>query len=188
MKRVLRFSEHHIFALSSHSTRSLPHQDENIVTVQKSGVLHNLGPASARDETVFTCSRPGNSEYKDGATLESSRVVQEWAEFMKSKSITHVFVLLSDKELGHYASPPGLLDAYEQNGIIVHRTPVTEPGSFKDIMSQLDEIHAKGGKATAHCTKGAGRAGRVAAGWLIHKYGLGVDEAFEEALDAARSA
>jgi protein-tyrosine phosphatase len=38
----------------------------------------------------------------------------------------------------------------------------------------------------AYCTHGMGRSGRVAAGWLVHKYGLSVEEAVDEALEAAR--
>lgn len=53
-------------------------------------------------------------------------------------------------------------------------------------MAELNVLFEKGEKAVAHCTHGMGRSGRVAAGWLVYKYGLDTEEATEAVLAAAR--
>lgn len=53
-------------------------------------------------------------------------------------------------------------------------------------MTELEQCDARGENAVAHCTHGMGRSGRVAAGWLVHKYGQTVEAAVEETLEAAR--
>ena len=160
---------------------------------------YNFGPASSRDTIVWTCERPGgeiprSSSGEEGEKIKTSQAVKEWAEFMSTpdRAITHVIVLLDDSELNAYESP-GLIQAYKDVGIAVHHIPYSSPNSYLLIMSCLDSISAAAEqqqqqRAVVHCTHGMGRSGRVAAGWLVHRYGLSVDDAVDEALEAARLA
>ena len=160
-----------------------------VITPASSDNPHNFGPASTRDTTVYTCERPGGDPGDDTVKINTKTSVQEWVEYMTSESrkIKHVIILLEPTELDVY-DEPGLLQAYQEAGIIVHHLPIASPKSFATIMNQLDDIHAKGERAVAHCTHGMGRSGRVAAGWLVHKYGLSCEDAVQEGLAAARTA
>ena len=157
-----------------------------IITPQSESNPHNFGPVSARDSTVYTCQRPGGDT--SGGEIETSEAVQNWKTFMQApeRDIKHVFILLSEEELTPYKEP-GLIKAYEESrSLTVHHIPYASDQAFKKIMIELDEVHKQGEKAVIHCTHGMGRSGRVAAGWLLYKYGLPVDEAIDESLDAAR--
>lgn len=169
-----------------------------IITPPSPDNPHNFGPASSRDDLVWTSQRPGG----DPSGNETSRVVDtqaqvdEWVTFMTTpeRNIRHVFILMSDQELQVYDSP-GLIQAYQDAGMVVHHTPYAAPKSYRTIMADLDKIKnaavdATGGstieRCVAHCTHGMGRSGRVAAGWLVHNYGLTAEEAVQEALETAR--
>jgi hypothetical protein len=158
-----------------------------IVTPFHSNTLYNFGPASTRDSIVYTCERPGRDP-QPGAKIDTSTVVREWKEFMShpERSIQHVLILVGDDELSVY-DEPGLIQAYNDAGVTVHLIPLTSEKSFSKIMTVLDEIAEKKERIAAHCTHGKGRSGRIAAGWLVHKYGLSPEEATEETLAAART-
>lgn len=174
----------------------LDHGEKTVVTPGSTDNTHNFGPASARDCFVNTCERPGGDLTLEGARkIPTLKVVSEWVDYMTApgRNIRHVFILLTDDELGAYEQP-GLIAAYESHGITVHHIPYASEKSFAKIMSELEILnnqqHDKKsiGNAVVHCTHGVGRSGRVAAGWLVHKYGLSVEEAIEETLTAARNA
>ena len=158
--------------------------EQTIITPRDKNNIHNFGPASSRDAIVNTCQRPGG-ETSDGSKIDAMKSVEEWMELMTSKDIKHVFILLSHGELDDYTEP-GLMAAYEAVGITAHHTPIASKGSYNHIMTKLDSLHDNGEKAVAHCTHGMGRSGRVAAGWLVYKYGLDAEEATEEVLETAR--
>jgi protein tyrosine phosphatase (PTP) superfamily phosphohydrolase (DUF442 family) len=163
-------------------------QEENgeqiVITPQDKINVHNFGPASSRDDIVNTCQRPGG-ETADGNKIDATTSVDEWMQFMSTKGIKHAFILLSDNELEDYIEP-GLISAYEAVGITAHHNPIASKGSYQQIMADLDSLYDKGEKAVAHCTHGMGRSGRVAAGWLVYKYGLTSEAATEEVLESAR--
>lgn len=163
------------------------HGEMTVVTPPSPQNPHNFGPASSRDAVVNTCERPGGDPGGIGSKIHTEEEVDEWMRFMTTpeRAIGHVVVLLADVELEAYDGP-GLIAAYEARGIIVHHIPYASDGSFRRIMAVLDDLNERGENAVAHCTHGMGRSGRVAAGWLVHKYGLSVEEAVGEALEAAR--
>eukprot|EP00804_Cyclotella_cryptica_P017340 CCRYP_019002-RA/>CCRYP_019002-RA protein AED:0.27 eAED:0.27 QI:0/-1/0/1/-1/1/1/0/202 len=174
----------------------IDHGENTVVTPRSSDNPHNFGPASFRDSFIYTCGRPGGDLIlESGRKIPTSEVVSEWVQFMTSpgREIRHVFILLTDDELEVYEEP-GLIATYQSHGIKVHHIPYASRKSFQKIMSELEIVKnqqqdgALTGNAAVHCTHGMGRSGRVAAGWLVHKYGLSVEEAVEEALDAARKA
>ena len=152
---------------------------------------HNFGPASINPQRgsniiVYTCERPGGDI--KGKKIPTTTKVEEWTKYMTTpdRAIKHVFILLGDDELAAYEEP-GLIAAYEANNIQVHHIPYASDQSYARIMKELEDCCAsKNENAVTHCTHGMGRSGRVAAGWLVYKYGLSVDDAVEEALDAAR--
>lgn len=161
------------------------HGEKTVVTPLGENNPHNFGPASSRDAVVNTCERPGGDT--KGLKINTREKVSEWIEYMTASepNIQHVFILLTDKELECYENP-GLIRAYQEGGISVHHIPYASEQAFQKIMAELDELYSRGENAVAHCTHGMGRSGRVAAGWLVHRYGLSVEEAVEEALEAAR--
>lgn len=158
--------------------------NSSVITPQAKSNIHNFGPASTRDNIVYTCQRPGG-EVTAGKKINAVQSVDEWIKFMSSEKIKHVFILLSKEELEDY-SDPGLIAAYEHSGITPHHIPIANKGSYDTIMRELEHVYDKGEKAVAHCTHGMGRSGRVAAGWLVYKYGISVEEATEEVLESAR--
>jgi protein-tyrosine phosphatase len=156
-----------------------------IITPPSPDNPRNFGPASSRDQIVYTCERPGGDPSDSEGRLDTQREVAGWVEFMSSRNIRNVVVLLGQDELDVYAEP-GLIQAYKDAGVAVHYLPYSSPKSYTAIMSCLDDLYSKGEAVAAHCTHGMGRSGRIAAAWLVHKYGLGVDEATEEVLATAR--
>uniref|UniRef100_A0A7S3L959 protein-tyrosine-phosphatase n=1 Tax=Amphora coffeiformis TaxID=265554 RepID=A0A7S3L959_9STRA len=155
----------------------------HVETQRRPETFYNFGPASSRDEIVFTCERPG-ADPEGGGKIPTTAVVQEWATFMKSKGIQRVLVLLSDGELGDYEEP-GLLQCYTDLGFQVYRNPMGVEGSAPNAAKLLKEAERANEKVVAHCTHGKGRSGRVAAGWLIMRYGLSPQEATREAVQTA---
>jgi hypothetical protein len=103
---------------------------------------------------------------------------------MRSQGIEEVLVLLDDNELSCY-DEPGLLRIYEEFGFQAYRNPMNEPGSSTSAIARIRKCHESNRKIVAHCTHGQGRAGRLAAAWLVYQYGLSVEDATQEAIDAA---
>ena len=195
---------------SSENRKDGNEEDDTIITPRDPTTLFNFGPASSRDNIVFTCERPGGDLVHDDSGLSHSsapttlipfQAVEEWAQFMKNDNnrINEVLVLLDDNELECYEEP-GLLALYEQYGFIVHRVPMGDPDAPARVLALLsscynndhhDDHHADDTTApnrrriVAHCTHGQGRAGRVAAAWLTHQYGLSPEDATTEVLTTA---
>jgi protein-tyrosine phosphatase len=163
------------------------HGELTVVTPPSKDNPRNFGPASSRDKTVYTCERPGGDPKEKGAQINTSTEVAGWVQYMSSQGIEHVIVLLGREELDVYTDP-GLIQAYSDAGMVVHHIPYSSTNSYMLIMEVLDGIHSMGESAVAHCTHGMGRSGRVAAGWLVHKYGLSIEDAVLEALASAREA
>ena len=163
------------------------HGEEVVITppADPSEYHYNFGPASGRDEIVFTCERPGGDT--KGAMIPTTSEVSKWMTFMSTKQISHVIILLEETELEAY-EPPGLIPAYQTAGMIVHHVPYSSPNAATRILEIVEEVSQKNNKkVVAHCTHGMGRSGRVAAAWLVKKYHLTPLDAVEEALEAART-
>jgi protein-tyrosine phosphatase len=111
--------------------------------------------------------------------------LKPWLAYVRDeKGIQRVLVLIDDNEMDHYDRD--LLEAYENAGLQVHWEPLSKPGSHSRVMAILDDCAAKRERIVAHCTHGQGRSGRVAAGWLVHRYGKTDQEATLEVLESAR--
>ena len=158
-----------------------------IVTPLGEATQHNFGPASHRDNVVFTCERPGGDPSNKGSLIETTAVVPEWIDFIKKTHRIHTVLILMDKEeMDSAYDVPGLIQAYREGGMAVHHVPMGSPEAPKRIMSILKDVESKGERVAAHCTHGMGRSGRVAAGWLVTRYGLSPEQATEEVLETAR--
>jgi hypothetical protein len=120
--------------------------------------LHNFGPASFRDDVLFTSERPGNN--KTNSIIEDDKV-QAWIAYMKEKKINHVLCLLDKAELDDYESD--LLFAYKQAGLQCTVQPLGSDrrAAFK-VFQILSAAEQRAEKVVAHCTGGVGRSGRVA--------------------------
>jgi protein-tyrosine phosphatase len=92
---------------------------------------------------------------------------------------------MKEKELSAYDAP-GLIQAYQDRGMIVHHLSYSSDKAAENILARLKEAETKEERVAAHCTHGIGLSGRIAAKWLVKRHGLTVDEAVEEALDTAR--
>jgi protein tyrosine phosphatase (PTP) superfamily phosphohydrolase (DUF442 family) len=161
---------------------------EPVVLTAMNTAPHNFGPASSRDETVFTCQRPGGDA--GPGRLETANVLPEWIDFIKNQNgVTHVIILMGDDELQEaYHQGESLIQAYQNAGMTsVHHVPMTSPGAHDKIMAILAIVERLGERVTCHCTHGMGRSGRVAAAWLVHRYHLSPQQATIEVLDTART-
>lgn len=156
---------------------------DTIVT-PNAGVEYNFGPASFRDSVFYTSERPGGDPTGQ-AKIPSSTVVPKFIAFMKDHNINHVIVLLDENELDVY-EPPGLLELYRLGNMEVHFIPASSEHASLKIMKVLEEIESRGQRAVGHCTHGMGRSGRVAAAWLVKRYGLSPMEATKLTLETAR--
>ena len=95
--------------------------------------------------------------------------VREWCAFARSVGATHVLSLLGPDELARYAVDPSVTLAAE--GLSLTRVRATEPGASAAAMAAIDAAVKAGGRIIIHCWGGGGRAGRVAAAWLVHAHG-----------------
>ena len=145
----------------------------------------NYGPASGRDSIVLTCERPGGDHGTGQPGSIPEAAVEEWARFMKEKGVHRVLTLLDDNEVELYAQP--LFGTYRKLGFIADHVPMGGPDAVKRVLAALDAASAAGEAIVAHCTHGMGRSGRVAAAWLVHKYGLSAEEATKEAMATAEA-
>lgn len=136
--------------------------------------------ASSRDQTLFTAERPG-AEGTGGMTMIPMKNVEEWIALMKESKIQHVLMLLDDNELQDYPEP-GLVEIYKNAGFAVHHEPMLNTGAPNRIFDIIDKAELKGERVVAHCTHGQGRSGRVAAAWLVHRYGLSPEVATKEVM------
>lgn len=146
--------------------------------------LHNFGPVSTRDSLLFTAERPGNPEGKSDTV--SDEAVQGWITYVKAQGITHVIALLDDNEFANYVSD--LPTLYQAGGLQFSQQPMSAPDAASHIFQIIDQAAGGGSeKVVVHCTGGIGRAGRVAAGWLCHHYGLSPEEATAETMATAKT-
>ena len=145
---------------------------------------HNFGPVSSRDNTLYTACRPGNPPGKTDAV--SNEAVQEWIHFMKDSGVSKVVCLLDDNEYANYDMD--LCKQYCAGGLQVFCQEMRAEGASAKINEYIESAAKKGEKVVAHCTGGVGRAGRVGAGWLVHRYGLTPAEATRETLAMAKDA
>ena len=158
---------------------------EEVVITPAAGAEYNFGPASARDNDVFTCERPGGDPV-GGKKIATATVVPAWIRFIQQEhGIKHVVVLLEPDELDVYEEP-GLMQAYRAGGMTVHHIPHSSKRAAEKVWRVQKEVELSNEKVTIHCTHGMGRSGRSAALWLVKRYNLAVPEAVDEALDAAR--
>jgi protein-tyrosine phosphatase len=63
-----------------------------------------------------------------------------------------------------------------------------EDNAAEKILAVIDQAEENGQRVVTHCTGGVGRSGRVAAAWLVHRYGLSPEEATKEVLEMAATA
>ena len=116
-----------------------------------------------------------------GSIPEAS--VKEWVVFMKENKVKRVLTLLDPNEIELDEQP--LESIYRKHGFAFAHVPMGEPDAVDRVMAALDEASQANEKIIAHCTHGMGRSGRVSAAWLVHKYGLSVEEATEEVMATA---
>jgi protein-tyrosine phosphatase len=144
---------------------------------------YNFGPASSRDDVLYSAERPGNPPGRFDKVDDEQ--VFEWIDFMKGHKVSRVVALLDDNEFVNY-EPTGLLNMYRQAGLQCIVQPMDDPAAPHKILSWLADTEKCGERVVTHCTGGIGRCGRVAAAWLVHRYGLSPQQATDEVLEEAR--
>eukprot|EP00929_Paragymnodinium_shiwhaense_P016270 TRINITY_DN124534_c0_g1_i1.p1 TRINITY_DN124534_c0_g1~~TRINITY_DN124534_c0_g1_i1.p1 ORF type:complete len:180 (+),score=46.57 TRINITY_DN124534_c0_g1_i1:55-594(+) len=139
----------------------------------------NFGPASSRDQVVYAAERPGmrNEFDKPGAIPKEAMV--EWSEFMQAHGIKRGLSLMSDEEMTWFPEP-GLM----ASGVLPHYDHVltSGEGAGERVLKALEAAEAAGEKVVVHCCAGQHRTGMVLAAWLVKRYGLTPEQAFEEML------
>ena len=133
----------------------------------------NFGPVSSRDDMVYTCRRPGyNKNDKNLTYQEQLDQMEDWIQFVKGQQqITNVIALLDDNEqlLRKDAPQIYLSDLYSNWDIPFLIQPIKGDSAYQSIMKYIDNVAYNNGRVVVHCASGSGRAGLVAAGWLVHK-------------------
>lgn len=160
---------------------NMPNFDQN--QYGRSGVKHNFAQGSPFDETLYISERPGNPENK--GDLIPIKKFNDWSIFMKEHGISHIINLLDDNEMANYPYP-GLMTLFEDSGFVAYRQGMREPNAALHILGWIDQCHERNEKVVVHCTGGIGRAGRVAAAWLVYKHGLSAEEATGAVLQNAK--
>jgi protein tyrosine phosphatase (PTP) superfamily phosphohydrolase (DUF442 family) len=150
-----------------------------LVTSRDPNAQHNFGAISHREDTLFTAERPGHP----GTGGVSTEIVEDWIQFIISKGIRHVLIIMEDDEFGVYEID--LKAFYENNGLTVHHIPYSSCDSYGNIMALIQDLDTQGEKVVSHCTGGKGRCGRVACAWLCKKWSLSPLEASQEFIDQA---
>ena len=138
-----------------------------VASQEADAAVFNFGAASSRDSVLFTAERPGNPKSKSSDAADMDEV-QAWIAFMKEQGVSNVIALLDENELSIYAEP-GLVQIYENAGLVSLIQPMKGGNACKNIIEFVREAEAKGEKVVCHCTGGIGRAGRVAACWLMKR-------------------
>ena len=101
--------------------------------------------------------------------------------------MTRVLSLLSPDEAASYAAPVGA--ALAAKGITELACVAPErPGAYAEAMAFLGAAHAAGARVLLHSWGSSGRAGRVAAAWLVHRHGLSTAAAAAEVTATAAAA
>ena len=98
--------------------------------------------------------------------------MEDWIQFMKDQQhITNVIALLDDNELLLRNDAPQiyLVDLYTNWDIPFLIQPIKGDCAYQNIMEYIENVAKNNGRVIVHCASGAGRAGLVAAGWLVHK-------------------
>jgi len=151
---------------------------------------YNFSAASSLDDTVVVACRPGAwpcAPHAPGATRIGEVEVAAWASFAASKGVTRVLSLLSPDEVESYAAP--VAAALAAKGITELANVVPKlPGAHAEAMAFLSAAHAAGARVLVHCWGSNGRAGRVAAAWLVHRHGLSTAAASAEVAATAAAA
>ena len=138
---------------------------------------YNFGRISDLDFFVFASCRPGPWPCEDHTpeTRIKEGSVGAWIEFIKEKGITHILSLLASDELASYNTPIG--PVLSASGLQYTNVHIKSPGAFDSAMAAIEVAVKASGKCLIHCWGGGGRAGRVAAAWLVHKHGLSFSSA-----------
>lgn len=160
------------------SSRIIVQENQPVVSPREPGAVHNFGPVSFRDSTLYTAERPGHSKNEFPPSI-----VDDWVGFMKSRGIDNVLITMDDNEFDVYAFD--LKESYRRGGMNVHHIPFRSPGSYDRIMALIEELEERDEKVVSHCTGGKGRCGRVACAWLCKKWCLTPLEASQEFIDQA---
>jgi len=150
-----------------------------LITTRDLKALHNFGPVSHREKTLYTAERPGHP----GNGGVPTEIVEDWIQFILSKNIRNVLIMMDDDEFGIYEVD--LKAFYEQSGLTVYHIPFSSPDSYQKTMALIEELDARGEKVVSHCSGGKGRCGRVACAWLCKKWGLSPLQASQEFIDQA---
>lgn len=153
-------------------------ESEPVVTVRNPEAMHNFGPVSFREHTLYTAERPGHHQKEF-----PNQIVEDWVQFMKGKGINNVLIIMEDDEFNVYEMD--LKKFYEEAGLEVNHIPFSSADSYEKTMTLIQELDARGKKVVTHCTGGKGRCGRVACAWLCKKWSLSPLEASQEFIDEA---
>ena len=143
----------------------------------------NFGPASLRDQTLYTSERPGADDKNNQPGGTPAAEIQLWVDFMKQQGVKHVITLLEAEELSWYDPP--IFETYEREGFTFTHAPFGAEDARARVLAAIRVAEAAGEKIVAHCTHGFGRSGCVAAAWLVDRYDLTLIEATQEAVETA---
>jgi protein-tyrosine phosphatase len=143
-----------------------------------------FSPPTIREKYIFGACKP-NPFTKNG--------VSEWVDFMKSKNIERVCVLLQSSELDSFTDD--LMNIYKNKfgtENILHAPIPDLHFASKDLLIKtiypfLMESQKRKRKTVVHCAGGIGRTGHVLAGWLMLEYEMSLTNAIQEIKNSGRN-
>jgi len=102
--------------------------------------------------------------------------VHSWINEVKSKGVTHVVCLLSDKDIKTYYNSLDLIETYKANFESVDWFPigdyaVASAETLGNICDLLEKYDSAKEKVVVHCSAGMGRTGLVLTAWVLYKFG-----------------
>jgi len=108
---------------------------------------------------------PGRKDY--------NRKIREDMATMRNKGVTHVVTLIMGDEFAQYGVDD-LLENYREGGFTVRHFPIKDQRiptvrHVMELMEWMDDIIQQGNTILVHCVGGLGRAGLVAACYLIYR-------------------
>ncbi|WP_090507206.1 protein-tyrosine phosphatase family protein [Natronorubrum sediminis] len=120
-------------------------------------------------EPLFGACRPGHL----GGDLE------QWREILRTRDVSGVVCLLSEREAGRWGCPAAYDDAFETAHVPIRDRHLPDLERLERAVDILGRQTAAGENVAIHCNAGLGRTGVVAAGWLVGDRGYAPEAALE---------
>lgn len=158
-------------------------EDEDDMLDMDGRARFNFAPASTRDNILYTANTPALPQVgEEESNFGQRESAAEWVAHMKAHNVTRVVSLVDDQGLAWW-----LTQAFGQHFKVAANVPTGSPDAWRQIHELVREAEGANEKIVLHCPNGEDRAGRVAAAWLVARYGMSAVEAAQEVVRQAEA-